>query len=184
MEPARPSTSYRPRWASPLSGQPPDHVTRHSAAQGAKKPWAAFFGAAGTGGRPRMHAWLSHTQRGLRRVLREQHGLRFTLPCCPALEAADRAWLASSSSEVSGLTLHMPLLHGRLLTCSFAPRTASPCHVPRRMAQQPAWLCSGTCRPWQGWHDASQICLTHDGVQWSCRGAGPGGLPAALCGHS
>lgn len=68
--------------------------------QGARKPWAAFFGAAKTGGRPRTHAWLSHTQRGLRKVLKEQHGLHPSLPCCPALEAADRAWLASTSDAV------------------------------------------------------------------------------------
>ena len=64
--------------------------------QGAKKPWAAFFGAAGVGARPRMHAWLSHTQRGLRAVLRQQYRLHFTLPCCPALEEADQAWAAAA----------------------------------------------------------------------------------------
>ena len=81
-----------------LGLQKPDRLV---SLQGAKKPWAAFFGAAKTGGRPRTHAWLSHTQRGLRRVLREQHGLQPSLPCCPALEAADRAWLASTSDAVT-----------------------------------------------------------------------------------
>ena len=49
-----------------------------------------------------MHAWLSHTQRGLRAVLRQQHHLHFTLPCCPALEEADQAWAAADQVQAVG----------------------------------------------------------------------------------
>ena len=56
-----------------------------------------------------MHAWLSPTQRGLRKVLREQHGLTFSLPCCSALESADKAWLAASTDEVGAAALLLDL---------------------------------------------------------------------------
>ena len=59
--------------------------------QDARKPFVAYFGAAGTLGRPRMHAWMSRSTRGLRERLRaEPHGLVFTAPLAPGADVSFR----------------------------------------------------------------------------------------------
>ena len=64
---------------------------RASAAQDAKKPFVAYFGAAGTLGRRRMHAWVSASTHGLReRLRREPHGLVFSMPLAAGADAAPR----------------------------------------------------------------------------------------------
>lgn len=58
--------------------------------QGARRPFVAFFGSAGTGGRSRVHAWLSHSTRGLRSLLRSPpHGLTFSMPLASEADAAE-----------------------------------------------------------------------------------------------
>ncbi len=52
--------------------------------QGSKKPFAAFFGAAGLGGRPRLHALLTRSTAGLRTLLSGGQGLGFVAPLLPA----------------------------------------------------------------------------------------------------
>ena len=59
--------------------------------QDAKKPFVAYFGAAGTLGRPRMHAWMSRSTHGLRERLRaEPHGLVFLTPLAPGADITFR----------------------------------------------------------------------------------------------
>jgi len=59
--------------------------------QDAKKPFVAYFGAAGTLGRPRMHAWVSRSTHGLRERLRaEPHGLVFSTPLAPSADVRFR----------------------------------------------------------------------------------------------
>ena len=51
----------------------------------------AYFGAAGTLGRRRMHAWVSASTHGLRERLRgEPHGLVFATPLAAGADAAPR----------------------------------------------------------------------------------------------
>ena len=51
----------------------------------------AYFGAAGTLGRPSMHAWLSRSTHGLRERLRaEPHGLVFTAPLALGADVSAR----------------------------------------------------------------------------------------------
>ena len=51
----------------------------------------AYFGAAGTLGRLRMHAWVSASTHGLRERLRgEPHGLVFATPLTAGTDAAPR----------------------------------------------------------------------------------------------
>ena len=51
----------------------------------------AYFGAAGTLGRPRMHAWMSRSTHGLRERLRtEPHGLVFSTPLAPGADITFR----------------------------------------------------------------------------------------------
>jgi hypothetical protein len=58
--------------------------------QGSKKPFAAFFGAAGIGGRPRLHALLTRSTSGLRALLAGGHALGYDSPLLPS-EAERRA---------------------------------------------------------------------------------------------
>ena len=59
--------------------------------QDARKPFVAYFGAAGTLGRPRMHAWMSRSTHGLRERLRaEPHGLVFSAPLAPGADVSAR----------------------------------------------------------------------------------------------
>lgn len=58
--------------------------------QGTKKPFAAFFGAAGVGGRPRIHALLTRSTSGLRALLGGGMALGFAAPLLPS-EADRRA---------------------------------------------------------------------------------------------
>ncbi|CAL5222421.1 g4783 [Coccomyxa viridis] len=59
--------------------------------QDARKPFVAYFGAAGTLGRPSMHAWLSRSTHGLRERLRaEPHGLVFTAPLALGADVSAR----------------------------------------------------------------------------------------------
>lgn len=51
--------------------------------QGSKRPFVAFFGAAGVGGRPRLHALLTRTTAGLRSLMATSLGLGFALPLLP-----------------------------------------------------------------------------------------------------
>ena len=60
--------------------------------QGAKRPYVAFFGAAGVGGRPHAHAWLSRSTQGLRaRLAAPPHCLHFSMPLAgeASADAAD-----------------------------------------------------------------------------------------------
>ena len=60
--------------------------------QGAKRPYVAFFGAAGAGGQRCTHAWLSRSTQGLRaRLAAPPHCLAFSLPLAgaPGAAAAD-----------------------------------------------------------------------------------------------
>ncbi len=52
--------------------------------QGTKKPCAVLFGAAGVGGRPRIHALLTRSTAGLRALLSGGHSLGFAAPLLPA----------------------------------------------------------------------------------------------------
>ncbi|EIE24517.1 hypothetical protein COCSUDRAFT_61947 [Coccomyxa subellipsoidea C-169] len=57
-------------------------------AQGTKRPFVAFFGGAGTGGRPHMHAWLSRSTHGARERMRAAPcGLDFSTPLAPRAQA-------------------------------------------------------------------------------------------------
>ncbi len=59
--------------------------------QDARKPFVAYFGGAGTLGRPRMHAWMSRSTHGLReRLQAEPHGLVFTAPLAPGADVTSR----------------------------------------------------------------------------------------------
>ncbi|KAK9797426.1 hypothetical protein WJX73_000930 [Symbiochloris irregularis] len=61
-------------------------------AQGARRPFVAFFGASGVGGKPRAHAWLSHSTRGLRNLLRNPpHGLSFSMPLASEADALEKS---------------------------------------------------------------------------------------------
>lgn len=56
--------------------------------QGAKRPFVAFFGGAGTGGRPHMHAWVSRSTHGARERMRAAPcGLDFSTPLAPRAQA-------------------------------------------------------------------------------------------------
>jgi hypothetical protein len=60
--------------------------------QGCKRPYVAYFGAAGVGGRPAPHAWLSRSTHGLRaRLAAPPNCLDFTLPLAGAAGAAGAA---------------------------------------------------------------------------------------------
>jgi hypothetical protein len=59
-------------------------------AQGTPKPFAAFFGAAGVGGRPRLHALLTRSSAGLRALLEGRLDLGYAAPLLPG-EAERRA---------------------------------------------------------------------------------------------
>ncbi|CAL8467510.1 g7048 [Coccomyxa elongata] len=57
-------------------------------AEGAKRPFVAYFGGAGMGGRPHMHAWLSRSTHGVRERMRsEPCGLDFCTPLAPRAQA-------------------------------------------------------------------------------------------------
>lgn len=57
--------------------------------QGSKRPFVAYFGGAGTGGRQHAHAWMSRSTHGLRERLRSvPHGLVFSTPLAPEAEPA------------------------------------------------------------------------------------------------
>ena len=56
--------------------------------QGSKKPFAVFFGAAGVGGRHRLHALLTRSTGGLRALLNGGLQLGFQAPLLP--QDADR----------------------------------------------------------------------------------------------
>lgn len=56
--------------------------------QGSKRPLVAFFGGPETGGRRRIHAWMSHSTHGLRTMMREEHGVGFALPYARGLQTA------------------------------------------------------------------------------------------------
>lgn len=48
----------------------------------------AYFGGAGTGGRPHMHAWLSRSTHGVRERMRSDPcGLDFCTPLAPRAQA-------------------------------------------------------------------------------------------------
>ena len=56
--------------------------------QGCKRPYVAFFGAAGVCGRRRPFAWLSRSSHGLRqRLAAPPHCLEFSLPLAGAAGA-------------------------------------------------------------------------------------------------
>lgn len=56
--------------------------------QGAKRPFVAYFGGAGMGGRPHMHAWLSRSTHGVRERMRSDPcGLEFCTPLAPRAQA-------------------------------------------------------------------------------------------------
>lgn len=58
------------------------------ARQGAKRPFVAFFGGAGTGGRRHMHAWVSRSTHGSRERMRAAPcGLDFSTPLAPRAQA-------------------------------------------------------------------------------------------------
>ncbi|KAL4447618.1 hypothetical protein ABPG75_004837 [Micractinium tetrahymenae] len=69
--------------------------------EGSKKPFAAFFGAAGVGGRPRLHALLTRSTAGLRALLSGGQGVGFAAPLLPA-DADRRIELDQSAVPLDG----------------------------------------------------------------------------------
>ena len=69
--------------------------------QGAKTTFTAFFGAAGIGGRAGIHAFISRSTRGLRKMLKEAgDGLEFTMPLAPMQTANSNAAARVGSGQV------------------------------------------------------------------------------------
>ena len=68
--------------------------------QGTKKPFAVFFGAAGVGGHPRLHALLTRSSSGLRALMKNGMALGFAAPLMPS--DADRRVEADLVSGVYG----------------------------------------------------------------------------------
>ena len=67
-----------------LAGCPPRLTSLPLLPQGTKKPFAVFFGAAGVGGRPRLHALLTRSTSGLRALMGSGMALGFAAPLMPA----------------------------------------------------------------------------------------------------
>ena len=57
--------------------------------EGSRRPFVAFFGAAGVGGRPRVHAILTRTTAGLRMLLEGSLGLGLATPLMPGGRPAE-----------------------------------------------------------------------------------------------
>eukprot|EP00884_Botryococcus_braunii_P004524 jgi/Botrbrau1/14072/Bobra.182_3s0019.1 len=71
------------------------------APEGSKRPFVAFFGAAGLGSRRKIHAWMSHSSHGLRTVLQEEHDVQFVLPFAPPTGTSNMK--ADHNAELSDL---------------------------------------------------------------------------------
>ena len=67
--------------------------------QGSRHAFAAFFGAAGVGGRRRLHALLTRSSAGLRALLERQLGLGFEAPLMPQA-AHGRAAAAAAQQQL------------------------------------------------------------------------------------
>ena len=69
--------------------------------QAAKTSFTAFFGAAGIGGRAGIHAFISRSTRGLRKMLKEAGGgLEFTMPLAPMQTGSSDAATRAGSGQV------------------------------------------------------------------------------------
>ena len=89
----------------------------------------AYFGAAGTLGRPRMHAWMSRSTHGLRERLRtEPHGLVFSTPLAPGADITFRDERIAGGAQ-RGLTgvHHVMHLGAYSLMWSFLLKQAFMC---------------------------------------------------------
>jgi hypothetical protein len=100
--------------------------------QGCKRPYVAYFGAAGVGGRAAPHAWLSRSTHGLRaRLAAPPNCLDFTLPLAGAAGAAETRMAAELPELGQARTLQRSVAH-------------DICRLPARTAQlHRACACSG-----------------------------------------
>ena len=81
--------------------------------QDAHRPFVAYFGAAGTLSRPRMHAWMSRSTHGLRKRLRaEPHGLVFTAPLAPGADVSAREECMQAELKEASQVVSFPVYPG------------------------------------------------------------------------
>jgi hypothetical protein len=105
----------------------------------------AFFGAAGTGARKKIHAWMSHSSQGLRAILQQEHDVKFELPIAP--NSGQRLDLSQEhQAELTELGQVVPLVSSIFLTNVYLAvpnpclQRVLICIILSRTMHLPAWL--------------------------------------------